>query len=111
MKYIFQIGDKPNFDKRGHRGYFFGTQSDRANHLIIETDIGLEGRQTENICEYAYYVLDGSGIFEINGVEHPVQAGCLVVIPPKTTFTYRGKLRMLLINTPVFTSDQEVVES
>lgn len=64
---------------------------------------------TERECEFNYYIVKGSGSFTVNGIVIPCSKGDLVVIPPGNTFTYSGKLKMLLINTPHFRKEQEDV--
>jgi len=107
--FIFHEKSQIDFNRDGHTGKFFGTNSEKANHLIVETETGLEVSLTEEKCEFAYYILRGSGTFIINNSEYPCVQGDLVVIPPGNTFTYKGTLKMLLINTPRYTPDQETV--
>jgi ADP-ribose pyrophosphatase YjhB (NUDIX family)/mannose-6-phosphate isomerase-like protein (cupin superfamily) len=106
-QFVYPEPTKTAFDKVGHTGKFFGTQSSRTNHLIIETADKLTVSLREGECEFNYYIIDGSGEFTINGQTHPVKTGDLIVIPPGNIFTWRGHLKMLLINTPHYSPDQE----
>lgn len=53
------------------------------------------GRGTE-----LYYVLDGDGAIVLNGVEHPLQVGSIVHIPPGVVHGAKGRLRVLVIGIP-----------
>lgn len=99
------------FDRVGVTGKLFPAQTvtDKANVLIIETETGHETTIIEHECDFIYYVLDGDGYFEINGTREACSTGDLVVIPAGAKFTYKGKLRMLLVNTPAWTEEQEEV--
>lgn len=52
-----------------------------------------------------YYVLDGSGVVVLDGVEHPVTRGSLVHIPPGVVHGARGRMRVLVIGIPDIAED------
>ena len=47
-----------------------------------------------------YYVLDGEGTVVLDGVEHPVEAGSIVHIPPGVVHGARGRMRVLVVGIP-----------
>ena len=47
-----------------------------------------------------YYVLDGSGVVVLDGVEHEVRKGSLVQIPPGVVHGARGRMRVLVVGIP-----------
>jgi mannose-6-phosphate isomerase-like protein (cupin superfamily) len=47
-----------------------------------------------------YYVLDGSGTISLNGVDHTIQKGSLVHIPPGVVHGARGRMRVLVVGIP-----------
>lgn len=105
-QFVFHEPDHIDFDRFGHTGKFFGTHSDMTGHLIIETVGGYQKSLIQHECEYSYYVIDGSGKFIANGQSYPCAEGDLIVIPPGNVFTFEGNLKMLLINTPTYTPEQ-----
>jgi mannose-6-phosphate isomerase-like protein (cupin superfamily) len=107
MKYVFSEPAEPAFDKIGHTGKIFGAKSGFTNHLVIETEEGISKSLIEHKSEFNYYVIDGTGEFVIAGDRYPCHPGDLIVIPPGTVFTFNGKLKLLLINTPGFSPEQE----
>lgn len=110
MQYVFHEPDTYGFtDRNGHSGKFFQTKSRRTQHLIIECNDKLSVTLMMTESEFNYYILEGAGYFVFDGRQQAVTKGDLVVIPPGTSFSFGGTLRMLLINTPRWSPDQESV--
>lgn len=47
-----------------------------------------------------YYVLDGQGIVVLDGVEHKVEKGSVVHIPPGVVHAAKGQMRVLVVGVP-----------
>lgn len=110
MSYIFSEPSEYGFKNvNGHSGKFFGTDSPLTNHLIVECDEKLTVSLIQHKSEFTYYVLEGEGYFIINDQKRPVTHGDLIVLPPKTKYTFGGKLKLFLINTPRYTPEQEEI--
>jgi mannose-6-phosphate isomerase-like protein (cupin superfamily) len=55
-----------------------------------ETDVGhLEEFFHENSA-FIYYIIEGEGVFVIEGYECPVRATDVVIVPPKKRFRFRA---------------------
>lgn len=52
-----------------------------------------------------YYVLDGGGAVNLDGVEHEVAKGSLVHIPPGVVHGARGRMRILVVGIPDIAED------
>ena len=52
-----------------------------------------------------YYVLDGSGVVLLDGVEHEVKKGSLAHIPPRVVHGARGRMRVLVVGIPDIAED------
>lgn len=98
-----------SFDKVGIKGKIFPSIeiSSKAEFVLIETDYGHETTIRERESDFIYYIIEGSGIFEINDKDEACGKGDLVVIPAGSKFTYKGALKMLLVNTPLWHEEQE----
>ncbi|MFZ4764918.1 MAG: cupin domain-containing protein [Roseimicrobium sp.] len=78
--------------------------------------VRIEPHQTTNVsyhkvAEEFYYVLSGSGIAILNGVEHELRTGDFLRLPPGTTHgfvTREEPLVMLDIHTPGSRPDRDV---
>src|ERR1700733_11637431 len=52
------------------------------------------------IATELYYVLDGEGCVVLDGVEHAVEKGSLVHIPPGVVHGAKGRIRVLVVGIP-----------
>lgn len=95
-------------DVNGHHGKRLYTSAFKG-HLIIECDEKLTVSLRQHESEFSYYVLGGDGYFILDGEREVVKSGDLVVVPVGSTYTFGGKLKMLLVNAPHWSSKQEEV--
>lgn len=107
--YVLHEPTETSFEKVGIKGKIFPSQTlaSNAGYVLIETETGHETTIIERESNFVYYILEGSGFFEINGAQEECTTGDLVVVPMGSTFTYKGKLKMLLITTPPWREEQE----
>ncbi len=81
--------------------------TDKTEFVLVDTETGHETTIIEHGSDFIYYILNGDGFFEINGEKEKCASGDLVVIPAGNKFTYKGRLKMLLIVTPPWQEGQE----
>lgn len=110
MAYVFHLPGDYSFEKSGHKGKIFTSKelTDKIEFQIIETEAGHENMIIQKECIFAYYILEGSGNFKINGVVEKCQTGDLAIISAGTPFTYSGKLKMFLVCAPWWFPEQEI---
>ena len=110
--FVLHEPQQSSFEKVGIVGRMFESEKiiDSAEFMIVTTEKGHETYITENESDFVYYVLEGSGYFEINGEKEECKVGDLVVVPKGNKFIYKGKLKMLLSCTPPWTQEQETEE-
>lgn len=96
-------------DKVGIRGKLFPTRTliNSSEFIIMTVDSGHATTIVERVSDFIYYILSGKGFFIVNGAKETCSRGDLVVIPAGSSFTYKGKLQMLLICTPPWKEEQE----
>jgi mannose-6-phosphate isomerase-like protein (cupin superfamily) len=109
MQYVFHPSEEYSFEKDGHKGKIFDTRalSDRVEFSLIETEKGNEAKIMEKECIFSYFILEGTGEFEIDGTRAECGQGDLVVVPNGLPFRYTGRMKMLLISTPWWFPEQE----
>lgn len=109
MQYVFSSPKEYSFEKVGIKGKTFDSKSlsDKVEFTIIETEKGHETKIIEKECIFAYFILEGSGSFEIGGIIEKCTKGDLVFIPSNTAFKYTGEMRMLLVSSPWWFPEQE----
>ena len=98
-----------SFNKAGVKGKIFPITSliTSTQYFLIDTKRGHKTKIIEHECDFIYYVLEGSGYFEINNNKETCSVGDLVVIPKGSKFTYKGKLKMIATSTPPWREEQE----
>jgi mannose-6-phosphate isomerase-like protein (cupin superfamily) len=108
--YVIHQPDEVSFDKVGIRGKKFSVEqlSPNVEFALIETETGHATSIIEKESMFAYYVVSGSGYFEIEGQQEVCAPGDLVVIPAGKAFTYKGKMKLLLITNPPWRAEQEI---
>ncbi len=110
MQYVYHEPAEYTFENvNGHSGKVLSTSRPTTEHLIITCDKELTVSLIQHESEFNYYILEGTGFFAFDDAKQDVQAGDLVVIPPNTKYTFAGKLKMLLINTPHWSKEQEEI--
>lgn len=72
--------------KEGHNGEFYNTKS-----------------------TFTYIVLEGNGSFFLDDEEVKVSNGDMLSIPPNTRIYFKGELKMILITTPAWRPEDEVI--
>lgn len=107
--YVFNEPDKLSFDRVGIKGRIFpiAPLTTRIQYFLVDTETGHETTIIEHACDFIYYILEGDGYFVINDTKETCKKGDLIVIPPDSKFTYKGKLKMLVTSTPPWSADQE----
>lgn len=110
MAHIFHLPENYSFEKVGIKGKTFQSKelTDKIEFTVIETEAGHQTKIIEKECIFSYYILEGSGSFEIGGVSENCQAGDMVIIPAGKPFIYSGKLKMLLVCSPWWRPEQEI---
>ncbi|MFA5927135.1 MAG: cupin domain-containing protein [Patescibacteria group bacterium] len=104
--FVLDIPSLVSFSREGVDGFSFGVQSQNIEIDYIDSKSGHGGKVVSDILWHYYYILDGSGEFIIDDETFPVSQGQLIEIPPKHTFDYRGRIKMLLIMNPPFSPEK-----
>lgn len=112
MSHVFKEPTNYKFrDVNGHHGKVFEVDSHLVDPLIIECDKELTVTLQEKEVERVYYIISGEGYFIVDEEKEEVTAGNLVHIPTNSIFTFGGKLKMLLVDAPRWSAEQEVVHA
>ena len=57
---------------------------------------------------HTYHVLEGTGVFIIDGEENPVKPGDTITIEPPKEFTYMGRMLLVEVMEPNFVQGNEI---
>lgn len=94
--------------KFGINLWVYKTASEKAGFVYIEVAKGHLEEFYNKVSTFIYYILEGEGKFFLNGVETPVKATDLLVIPPNTKIYYLGAMKLNLITVPAWKAEDEV---
>ena len=78
---------------------------------LSATWVRLEGRHRRlrtDASDRLYVVLDGEGTIHVDGTDHDVVHGDLVVVPRGAPYELRGTLTYLVLNVPAFREGDDI---
>jgi mannose-6-phosphate isomerase-like protein (cupin superfamily)/SAM-dependent methyltransferase len=108
MAYIFTLPTSVSFTGKGLHGYTFGPLNQKeVEFYYIEVEKGHDTFMVSKRITRTYYVLSGTGHFTIENKSYPVGEGILVEVPPKVEFSYSGKMKLLCLSIPRWSSGND----
>jgi mannose-6-phosphate isomerase-like protein (cupin superfamily) len=66
------------------------------------------GSALNQVCKEVAYIHEGSGKVVVNGEEHNLKVGDLVLIEPGEKFHWEGNMRVFISCTPAWTKEQSI---
>jgi mannose-6-phosphate isomerase-like protein (cupin superfamily)/SAM-dependent methyltransferase len=101
MQYVYSPPASPSFTDKGLVGYDFGPLRQKNVEIIyIDAERGHDTFLVSKKVARIYYILSGSGHFTIAGGRYEVRPGMIVEVPPRTEFSYSGKMKLIAFSTP-----------
>jgi len=108
MRYTHSLPPIPSFDGKGLFGYTFGPlQQKELEIYYIEVEKGHDTFMVSKRITRVYYVLSGSGFFTIGDRRYDVSSGMLVEVPPKVEYSYSGKMKLIGVCKPRWSSGND----
>jgi chemotaxis methyl-accepting protein methylase/mannose-6-phosphate isomerase-like protein (cupin superfamily) len=105
MPYTYSLPTLASFDGKGLVGYTFGPLQQKDLEIYyIEVEKGHDTFVVSKRITRVYYVLSGSGYFTIGDRRYDVSPGMLVEVPTKVEFSYSGKMKLLAVSKPRWSS-------
>ena len=105
-EYIKKFPDKPTFSTEGYfDGYILSEKTLGVEVDYIDMHKGHEFYQIETKCTHFYYIIEGSGVANINNEIYTIEKGDTIEIPIQTEFAFKGNLKMIEIMSPPFSED------
>ncbi len=107
--YIYPRPNSTSFKGEGLLSYTFGPLNQKDVDInYIESEKGHDTFIISKRITRTYYVLSGNGYFTINSEVYPVTTGVLIEIPPKTEYSYSGKMTLLCFSRPRWFPGNEI---
>lgn len=105
-KYIKNLNKDYTFSKNGFSVILPNIDNKDINICFVDVE---EKRETYCMLDNStmfYYILEGTGIFEIESDVINVTKGDLIEIPCKNKYTYSGNLKMLEVQNNPFDENE-----
>ena len=107
--YICKLPNEPTFIQKGLTGFAYLLENKAVQVYFCDSTQGHENYEISKKCTHIYYILEGKGFFELDGVKYDVRPGMLIEVPPHVEYCYTGKMKLLLImNPPWFEGNGEI---
>lgn len=105
-KYIYPQNQALAKHKHGISLLTYGSVSDDINFVRVSVKEG-HFEEFKNTSWFIYHLLEGSGLFVLNGEQVKAKKGDVVSIPPNTRIHYFGKMELVLIVSPPWKEENE----
>lgn len=105
-----KLTDGIPFEVGGVKGHAVtaGTAITSGDVASLKVD-GRHGRTKTTLSDRFYYVVLGTGTFEVGNKSFQISTGDLVVVPRDTPYDFEGRLDLLMFCSPAFDPSKEVV--
>jgi chemotaxis methyl-accepting protein methylase len=108
MPYTYSLPTSVSFTGKGLLGYSFGPLSQKDLDIYyVEVEKGHDVFMVSKKITRTYYILSGSGYFTIDNQQYPVSAGVLVEVPSRVEYCYSGRMTLLAISIPRWSSGND----
>lgn len=108
-KYIKNLNKEYTFSKDGFHATIPTIQNTEVSICFVEVEVERTTYCMLDKSTIFYYILEGTGEFEINNDNVEVQKGDLIEISPSQKYSYLGNMKMLEIQSNGF-DESEVHE-
>ncbi len=78
-----------------------------ASVVYQETEKGHGEEFYHEKSYFVFYIIEGAGTWVIEGKEHPVETGDVVIVPPGKKFYYKGRLKQVCVTSPAWEEKYE----
>lgn len=107
--YIKTKSSTETFSQKGLDGFRFPLSNKDVEIYYVDVKSGHDNFIISKKITHVYYILEGTGVFEINGQQIRVKLETLVEVPPNIEYTYSGAMKLLLIMNPPWYKGNETI--
>ena len=105
-KYVKNLDKNYSFSKNGFNVILPKIDNKDVSICFVDVD-----KERDNYCmldksTIFYYIIDGTGVFEINNEFIQITKDDLIEISPKQKYSYKGNLKMLEIQSNPFDENE-----
>lgn len=106
MNYKYSFNDTLKKEKFGVKMAKYG-ETKSMSFLLEECEEGHLEEFVNKKSTFAWFIVEGSGMFVIDDEKISVKKMDIIVVPPKKRIHYFGKMKMLLVNNPPWRKEDE----
>lgn len=106
---IFKKSQAFEAEKQGVKMWIYNGKDDCPNAAVAyqETETGHAQEFYHSKSAFVFYIIEGEGVWIIEGEEFPVSATDVVIVPPEKRFYYKGRLKQVCITAPAWEEKHE----
>ena len=101
--------DAPTIEKEGVNMKIYGPLNGQMACVRQETTTGHVSEFYNKVSSFIYIILEGHGVYVLDGEPIEVKGGDVLVIEPNTKIFYVGNLKQVLITNPAWKPENEVI--
>lgn len=100
--FVKNLPAQPTYEQRGLKGYKLPLQNKDMELYYVDVSQGHDNYEISKKCTHIYYIFEGEGKFEIDGIVSDVGKGELIEVIPGAEYTFWGQMKLLTMMTPPF---------
>jgi len=100
---IFKKNDAKHFaNDNGCTSWLYNINAKAPQPHIgyTEADSKSPNRYAPQNISFVFYIIEGTGVWQIGNQKYSVEATDMVVIPPQTEFSHTGKMKFVEVAIP-----------
>ncbi len=106
---FFTLAEAKKVDQEGFTAFLYNEKSRIPAYNAVYVDVrGAHDKEYVKTSHRVYFVIEGTGTFTVDDETRDVQTGDVIAIPPKTPYSYEGKMKLFEINFPATDSSDAV---
>lgn len=108
----FELNNAQQFGQEGLRGWAFNNKKNFANASAAYLEVtGEHGKVKTTISDRVYFVIDGTGDFDLDGEIFTIGKTDVIIVPKNTPYNFKATseiLKLFLVHSPTFESGAEI---
>ena len=106
---IYKKNTATVIEKHGVTMHIYSSADDCPQAAVAyqETATGHAEEFYHEKSAFIYYIIEGRGTWVIEDIEYPVEAGDVVIVPPRRRFYFTGTLKQICVTAPAWKESYE----
>ena len=106
---LLKLSDATKVERDGFTAWVYNLKKDSPAVSTVYVDChAAHERVSVKASHRLYFVIEGEGKFTVGDEEHVVESKDVIIIEPKTPYSYEGQMTLFEVNFPATDSSDEV---